>query len=93
MTKEQKHIYQTIDEILWTDWDPIGVNDIEHVRDEYQSYTPQIFSLKIHGANRETIAKKLFELETLNMGLTGNIGHCKEVADKIISIEYIRYPK
>ena len=35
MTDKQKKLYKAIDEILWKDWDPIGVNDIEDVRDEY----------------------------------------------------------
>ena len=53
-----KKLYQEIDEILWNDWDPIGVNDIAP-RDEYQSYTPIIFSLKRKGVNEEEIAKEL----------------------------------
>lgn len=36
MTEEQILIYKRIDEILWFDWDPIGVNQIEEARDEYQ---------------------------------------------------------
>lgn len=36
MTSEHKELYKAIDEVLWNDWDPIGVNDIAP-RDEYQS--------------------------------------------------------
>jgi len=84
MTADQKKVYELIDGILWKDWDPIGVNDIEDVRDEYQSYTPHIFSLIIHGAAKIEIAEHLFMLETVNMGITGNKNHCEEVAQKII---------
>ena len=59
MTEKQKKLYKAIDEILWKDWDPIGVNDIEDVRDEYQGYTPYIFSLTIHGADKIKIAEKI----------------------------------
>ena len=86
MTDEQKLVYKKIDELLWFEWDPIGVNDIEEVRDEYQSYTPQIFSLKINGADKETIAKYLNKIATDNMGLEGNIDHCREISDKVINI-------
>ena len=79
-----KKIYELIDEILWKDWDPIGVNDIEDVRDEYQSYTPHIFSLTIHGADKIKIAEHLCKIETVNMGLTGDKNHCEEIAQKII---------
>ncbi|MGY3088758.1 riboflavin kinase/FMN adenylyltransferase [Hymenobacter sp. UYAg731] len=81
----EKAIYRAIDEILWNDWDPIGVNDIAP-RDEYQMYTPEIFSLKTTGATADVIAKRLHELEQIRMGLSGNIEHCKEVAQKIIDL-------
>jgi hypothetical protein len=75
-----------IDEILWFDWDPICVNDVEEARNEYQSYTPQIFSLKINGAEKEAISKYLYKIETENMGLVGNIDKCLEIADKILNV-------
>ena len=84
MTEKQKESYNIIDEILWREWDPIGVNDIEDVRDEYKSYTPHIFSLTIQGADKMKIAEHLYKLETVNMGLTGNKNHCEEIAQKIL---------
>jgi len=87
MTNEQKAVYESIDEILWTQWDPIGVNDVEDVRDEYESYTPTIFNLRIYGADKETIANKLFEIETKTMGVLGNIEHCRTVAEHIVNIK------
>jgi hypothetical protein len=81
-----KELYQAIDEILWTDWDPIGVNEIAP-RDEYQSYTPTILNLKIKEADMETIAKKLFEIETQTIGMLGDIERCRNVADKIVKLK------
>lgn len=86
MTSEQRELYKSIDEILWNDWDPIGVND-NAPRDEYQSYTPTIFSLKINGVETETIAKKLYEIETITMGVLGSIDHCRQIADKIVNLK------
>ena len=80
-----KKLYQEIDEILWNDWDPIGVNDIAP-RDEYQSYTPKIFSLKRKGVNEEEIAKELYEIEKETIGLAGNLENCRIVARKIIEL-------
>ena len=88
MTDEQQYIYNTIDKILWEDWDPIGVNDTEEARDEYQSYTNQIFSLKIRGADIETIAKELHNLETLEMGVFLIKEHSRNIAKKIMNIKY-----
>lgn len=48
MTMSIEHIafYKGVREILWNNWDPIGVNNIAP-RDEYQSYVPEIFFLLI----------------------------------------------
>ncbi len=85
VTQEQKTLYKIIDEILWTEWDPIGVNNCDEARDEYYSYIPQVFKLKIGNAAKETIAQYLLNVETERMGLFGNIENCRRVADKIVA--------
>jgi len=84
--EEPTNLYESIDLILWNDWDPIGINDIAP-RDEYQSYTPTIFKLKTSGADSETIAKTLHKIETETIGVLGNIDNCRQVADKIINLK------
>ncbi|HEY1047534.1 MAG TPA: hypothetical protein VGF79_13900 [Bacteroidia bacterium] len=79
------NLYETIDYILWNEWDPIGINDIGP-RDEYQSYTPVIFELKINGSDIELIAKTLHKIETETMGLLGNFERCEQIAAKIIKL-------
>jgi hypothetical protein len=79
-------LYKKIDDILWFDWDPIGVNDIAP-RDEYQSYVPEIFGLVKSNAGRQEIASILFKLETENMGMSGTIDNCLTIADKILQIQ------
>lgn len=86
LTSDKKELYNAIDEILWNDWDPIGVND-NAPRDEYQRYTPIIFSLKINGEDSETIAAKLYEIETVTIGVMGSIEHCRQIAEKIINLK------
>ncbi len=76
-------LYKKIDDILWFDWDPIGVNDLAP-RDEYQGYVPEIFNLKKSGSDRYEIAKKLLQLETENMGMAGTMENCLIIADKIL---------
>jgi hypothetical protein len=87
MKMEQNPIYKKIDEILWFDWDPIGVNIFEDARDEYWGYLPLIFRLKINGAGEDEIAKTLHKIETDNMGLTGDFEHCRVISQKILEIE------
>lgn len=68
MTPEQLKLYKSIDEILWIDWDPIGVNKFG-VRDEYYGYLPQVYQLKINGSSKVEIAKYLYEMVTERMGM------------------------
>lgn len=79
-------LYKKIDDILWFDWDPIGVNDTAP-RDEYQSYIVEIFGLVKSKAERQEIAKRLFKLETEHMGLEGKMERCLLVADKILKAQ------
>ncbi len=76
-------LYKKIDDILWFDWDPIGVKDLAP-RDEYQSYVPEILALKKSGADRNEIATRLLKLETENMAMGGTFENCLTIADKII---------
>lgn len=90
MNQTDKELYIAIDEILWKDWDPISVNDNENIRDEYQGYTPQVFKLKKEGADLHKIAQHLYQLETVDMGMTGDkdlvLNHCKAIAQRILDL-------
>ena len=79
--------YKLIDEILWNDWDPIGVNEYQQVRDEYYSYIPMILHLKVIGSDQETIAQHLLQIETEQMEVTGNIEICRRIAKLIDEIK------
>jgi len=85
ITNEQM-LYKQIDEILWNDWDPIGINDCEEARDEYYGYLPHVWRFKIMNADAETIAEYLIKVETDRMGLFGNIENCRNVANKIVTL-------
>jgi len=86
LKRDQKELYNQIDEILWRFWDPIGVNYIDDARDEYQSYTSQIFNLKIGDNDALTIFDNLIDIEKTKMGLAGNVNNCIDVAKMIIEL-------
>lgn len=75
--------FKKIDDILWLDWDPIGINDIAP-RDEYQRYVPEIFKLLKANADRQEIANRLLKLETVVIGMSGPLERCLIIADKIL---------
>lgn len=81
---EQLKIYKQIDSILYHDWNPIGIDELP--RDEYQSYLPHVFSLKIHGAGIKEIGSYLYQIETQNIGVTGYMPKCEKVAKLIYEL-------
>ena len=83
---KQTYKHQLVDEILWNDWDPIRVNNVPEARDEYRSYVSKIVAFKTAGAQCETIAQYLFQIETDQMGLNGNLENCRRVSQIIISL-------
>ena len=83
MSPEHKALYKGVDEILWNDWNPIGVNDIAP-RAEYQSYVPEIFSLLIQNKTDKEISDRLYKIETETIGVLGSREHCLIMTKKLI---------
>jgi hypothetical protein len=77
-------LYRAIDEILWREWDPIGMFGIEEARNEYHGYLPQVYRLALAG-DRAEIADYLFSAATEQMGLTTQRTQHLAVADKILA--------
>ncbi|MEW7987067.1 MAG: hypothetical protein AB2805_15870 [Candidatus Thiodiazotropha sp.] len=82
---DELELYKIIDEILWKDWDPIGVNDAPEARDEYQSYLPDIFRLAVEGKDARRIASSLIATVEGNIVLSANKKRCYRVAEKIVN--------
>jgi hypothetical protein len=87
LSPAQLELYQGIDEILWRDWDPIGVSDMPEARDEYHFYLPVVFDLVLRGASTSDIAGYLTRVARENMGLPPDIGSSRAVAEKIIQLK------
>jgi len=79
----QLELYRAIDEILWREWDPIGISDISTARDEYYGYLPEVYRLALLG-DRAKIADYLFWAATDRMGLTTQRNQHLVVADRIL---------
>ncbi len=84
---EQIELYSRLDEILWIDWDPIGVNDDERARDEYYGYLPGLFRLVLDGASAARIAAYLHGIATQQMDLSSTLSQHMAVAEKIYRLE------
>ena len=86
---DQLALYEKVDELLWTEWDPIGVNDIPEARDEYYRYLPTIFKLAMDDADEYKISKYLLEFERSSMGMSGNEVNCKRVARMVLNAKQV----
>ncbi len=75
-------LYKKVDEILWNDWDPIGVKPDS--RGEYYGYLPMVFRLVKANVSEGEITAHLYGKETGHMGLDGSIERCRRVAAKLL---------
>lgn len=85
--KRIARIWKEIDEILWNDWDPIGVKVFEETaRDEYQDYIYGIFRLLENGTTIKELAKHLADIETSKMGMNTHYEKLLPIAKKLMQI-------
>ena len=84
---KQLELYQGIDEILWNDWDPIGISLLPSRRDEYSEYISVIFNLVINHATSLDLEQYLDDVVKNRMGLRSIKKSSKPVAEKIIALK------
>jgi hypothetical protein len=82
----KSELYHRINELLWQEWDPIGVNNYAEARDEYCNYASQIEGLLIKGTDKNALAQYLYNVETKRMGLTGDQQRNEDVASKLLDL-------
>ena len=85
LSPEHKALFRRVDEVLHYVWDPIGVAGTPEARDEYDSYTPRVFSLLIRDTPAAEIASYLVSVETETMGLSPAEG-ARAPADEVVAI-------
>jgi hypothetical protein len=59
-----------VSDILFREWDPIGVNDSELCRDEYDSYVPAVVKWLLSGADEYNLASRLSHIQRVTMGMS-----------------------
>jgi hypothetical protein len=77
---------ESIKRLLWNEWDPCGVNGNDMLRDEYDSYAPQVFRLAREGASVDMIAACLDKIAVERMGLPANPARSYAVAAKALAL-------
>ncbi len=82
-----KELNQRIDEILYYEWDPIGVSDEPCARAEYSSYTMTILKYVLE-EDLHQIANQLSKIGTDSMGLTTNKEHNLKISQRLLDYKY-----
>jgi hypothetical protein len=60
---------KTVSDILWNDWDPIGISSFSNARDEYDAYVIPICRLLAAGPDQAAIYHELVHLAQDIIGL------------------------
>jgi len=82
---DQLALYKRIDEILYKDWDPIGVSDLDSALDEYHGYLPQVFKRALSSDDPKVIEEYLTWVTVDRMGMSPTSEHDAKVANLIIA--------
>ena len=72
MSKQKQRalaIQKSIGEVLLSDWDPIGVNDVPEAQDEYDSYVGGVYRMLASGCSEDELVEHLWKIEAHTMGL------------------------
>lgn len=70
MKKKASRLLPAVQEILFREWDPIGVHDNELCRNEYDSYATSIVNLLVSGAYEFKLTSRLRDFQRVSMGMT-----------------------
>jgi hypothetical protein len=74
-----------VGDILWREWDPIGVNAFAQARDEYDGYVPQLCELLREGAGEAAVFRRLLAIEA-NMGLDPDEAAARRIAQHLVEL-------
>ncbi len=84
-SKKAIEIQESINQVLFYDWDPIGINDLAP-DDEYNSYVGGIYRLLASGASEFQIIEHLHQLEITQMEISSNREKLKNVAEMLMKL-------
>ena len=80
-----KSFEQSIQAILRSEWDPIGISDNPKAQDEYASYLPLIIELAHQNVAVAVMTEHLLKLAQKHMGLEGDPKRTAAAAKNILA--------
>jgi len=86
LTPQEASAYESLDRLLFREWDPIGVSDVDRAEDEYRMYLPGFWTLVRSGASAEQVADYLGKIEIERIELTTSLEHRLDIARKAAAL-------
>jgi len=68
--KQRDSLNDVVRARLWTDWDPIGVNQQEAAAGEYDNYVSSVVGLICNRAGLQRLVNELLKFEGVDMGIS-----------------------
>ncbi len=72
--------------VLFLEWDPIGVRDCPEAEDEYDSYVPRVSLMLRERKTTEELYAYLRFLEVDRIGLDGDEAHTRNIANRLMDL-------
>jgi len=85
-TRQARQICSAINEILFTFWDPIGMNDVLP-NDEYEAYVGEVYRALVNGKSEAGLVKLLTAIENRSIGLRAPQKRKAEAARRLRALE------
>ena len=86
--KKPDQLLLAVQDVLFREWDPIGVNGNESCRNEYDSYAPTICRWLREGVDEHKLANHLAHLQRVSMGMSFiDVELHRRVARRLIELE------
>jgi hypothetical protein len=87
MEKLDANLYQKVCDLLFDEWDPIGVNALGGPRDEYDSYAAGLVRTILGGADLYRVTQYLGRAARVSMGLSHvDARRDQQVARRLIAL-------
>ncbi|WPB56295.1 hypothetical protein [Xylophilus sp. GOD-11R] len=89
--KKSQSLFYKIKDILFQDWDPIGINRTEGAENEYDGYIPNLSAILCKENASLELVQYLRWIEEERMGLEFNEPAALEIVQKILALKIEPY--
>jgi hypothetical protein len=89
-SKERRaaEIQDAIRQVLFRDWDPIGVNENEYLRDEYDGYIARVYRVLVGSRSENDLVQLLYRIELEEIGAASRSPEeLRPIAEKLLSLD------